>query len=259
MIAGIPTKEYVESIERGVVPEKPPVCATYATNSQVSLGDAIEGLLSRGYYDLSGLDSLLTSTKTHPDYVRPMTDYEAKNRVRMKGIYPILTMEWVRQVAEWIGDRKTLEVMAGTGWLARALAECGANVTATDSYSWHFMKTVQRVYPIQKMKAETAIKKLGGDAELLIICWPDFRTRDVCVAAEEWGPDRPILYIGEGNGGACACSEFFSRFEEEEEPQVLIPSWPCLHDRLSVGRYREAPEGIEFDEFGCEVYNGVSI
>jgi hypothetical protein len=53
-----------------------------------------------------------------------------------KGIYCFYSKPLIRKLADMIGDRRTLELAAGDGTLARFLIGSGVNITATDDYSW---------------------------------------------------------------------------------------------------------------------------
>lgn len=49
----------------------------------------------------------------------------------------LISKDWIKPFAEWIGQRKCLEIMAGHGMLSKALRDEGVNVIAvTDDFSW---------------------------------------------------------------------------------------------------------------------------
>ena len=56
--------------------------------------------------------------------------------VQPRGIYCFYSRPLVRALAERIGDRPCVEIAAGDGTLARFLRDAGADVTATDDFSW---------------------------------------------------------------------------------------------------------------------------
>ena len=53
-----------------------------------------------------------------------------------RGMWALVYRSFARKLAVWIGNRRVLEVMAGRGWLAKALSEEGVSIIATDDNSW---------------------------------------------------------------------------------------------------------------------------
>lgn len=164
-----------------------------------------------------------------------------------KGMFAFVSWEWVRPLAGWIGERKVLEVMSGAGWLARALTGMGVSVCATDNNSWlkeHEKKWEHQV-DIEELGAIEAIEKYGRQVDLLIISWPymDEDAYNVLVKMHEVNPAALIIYIGE-IGGCCASESFFEHYEYIEDEQFeqvsrKFRSWPCIHDILTLGKYKD--------------------
>ena len=167
--------------------------------------------------------------------------YEPRSEAQRLGMYALVTTPFAAALAQWIGDRTVLEIMSGVGWLAKALTQQGTTIIATDSYKWFRRPESHRwkfVHPIRCFRADTAVRRFP-EADVLIVSWP-WMDRDVCVACEAWGPDRPILYIGESEDGCTACTEFFSHFEDDPNAPVFPhQTWSGIHDKPRVGRYQK--------------------
>lgn len=168
--------------------------------------------------------------------------YLLKDKLRKLGMFSVVDQYWTKQLAKWIGDRKCLEIMSGWGWLAKALSEHGVDVTATDDYSWHRYEDIKQVHQIEKLEAQVAIKKYV-DAEVLLCCWP-YMDDDFAEACKVWGPDRPIIYIGEDYGGCTASDAFFEGFKElEPQPvEIDILAWSGIHDGVQIGHWKKNSE-----------------
>ena len=50
--------------------------------------------------------------------------------------FSLVSLDWIIPLSKWIGSRKCLEVMSGTGSLSFALKQQGINIKATDNFSW---------------------------------------------------------------------------------------------------------------------------
>jgi len=152
-------------------------------------------------------------------------------------MWAIVTREWTERLADWIGDRKCLEIMAGSGWLSKALSEFGVDIIATDDFSWGFHKKHRKyVFPIEKMNATLAIR-LNTDREILIVSWP-YMDRAIEYACREWGNERPIVYIGEDYGGCTATDYFHKNFQKDHSaPRIPLLTWPGIHDEIMIGKW----------------------
>jgi hypothetical protein len=162
--------------------------------------------------------------------------WAARDIVIKYGMWAIVDMQWTRRLSGWIGSRSCLEIMAGAGWLARALSDHGVRIIATDNQSWNEQHAnMKHVYPVGQLSAINAVTKYSATADILIVSWPPYEGMDICRACAAWGSERPIAYIGEGVGGCNAPNEFFHLFEIEE--RINIPQWDGIHDYLMIGHY----------------------
>ncbi|MCM1216002.1 MAG: hypothetical protein NC548_15955 [Lachnospiraceae bacterium] len=124
----------------------------------------------------------------------------------------------------YIGNRKCLEVCAGTGWLSSLLLDAGIDIIATDlgtwEKRWNFtdwskqrIKFIDMDIPIDAVKA---INKYS-DAEIVIMSWPEYESplaNLVLNKCLETGKE--LIYIGEDQGGCTADDSFFETIYEKD-------------------------------------------
>lgn len=158
-----------------------------------------------------------------------------------RGMWAIVYRTWTDQLAEWIGDRKVLEIMAGYGWLARALADAGVSVIASDNGSWNNIphrRIRKPLYDIHEIDAIDAIHKF--DYDVVICSWPPYGDDEIVRVANElyyMYQDKDFVYIGESWGGCNAPQVFFSMFMPyDEQPVDKFMNWNGIHDEVVVGR-----------------------
>ncbi len=180
-----------------------------------------------------------------------MTHYMDAMKLRSwcneRGLWTVIDQVWTRALAQWAGDRTVLEIMAGAGWLAKALTENGVHVVATDDFSWGYRhRQMELVHEVQRFDATEAARQFPAD--ILLVSWPPYGDEQIIKACNAWGPDRPIVYIGEGEGGCNAPDPFWARFyEPDDAPAIPLMSWPGLHDQVIVGTWREPESEDEND------------
>jgi len=167
------------------------------------------------------------------------THRDARDECVERGMWAIVYQAFAQSLASWIDGRKVLEIMAGAGWLAKALQDEGCTVVATDSGDWNERHSKQVfLTDVVKVEATEAIKQ-HPDAEILLISWPPYGEQAVVDACQAWGPGRPIIYIGESDGGCNAPEEFFAHFKEmSDPPDIDVMSWEGLHDHAVFGYWK---------------------
>jgi len=191
----LPIQEYLNCIEQGIIPDYPP-----------------ESLDLTEFYKINPRDFC---TK--------------------RGLWTVIDKQWTKQLSKWIGRRKVLEIMAGGGWLSKALSEHGTKIMATDDYSWDndshpLMKRVYNVIPSHSLEAIALY-----NADILLCSWPPYADEAMYRAARLWGNKKPIIMIGEGQGGCTATDEFFENFRVEKS--IYIPQWWGFHDYIQIGYF----------------------
>ena len=162
--------------------------------------------------------------------------YQARRRTQRKyGMWSMVDSLWTRDLADWIGERICLEVMAGAGWLAKALTEHGVQLIATDYDAKAKWGKRSSVHPIKPLDACTAVAS-HPEAEVLLVSWPPYNDAEIESLAEAWGSAHPIIYIGEAHGGCTATESFCTHFQVTK--RLKIPQWPGLHDEVMIGYYQ---------------------
>jgi len=199
-----PTEQFLDSVEKGIIPDYPPQFDEDTFNS-----------------------SFLSVTA------------KARSFCTKRGMWAIVDKQWTKELAKWIDDRKCLEIMAGVGWLSKALSNHGIDIIATDDSSWTTKgkrhENMSPVHPIEKLDAINAIKKYK-ERDILLVSWPPYTDETIVKCCDEWGYDKPIIYIGEGEGGCCATKSFWLRFKEADNvPRIELPKWGGIHDYIFVG------------------------
>jgi hypothetical protein len=207
MYKTIPVEIFLEYIDQCEIPPYPP--ETYRFNYQDKVGFS---LLECGL------------------------NYEAKLIANNQGMWAIVDLAWTKKLADWIDGRKVLEVMAGRGWLAKALNHYDVDIVATDNKSWHEGQTL---FDIERKDAVAAARESDG-FDIMIMSWPPYAEPLATETCKAWGTDRPIVYIGENEGGCCADDDFFDHFSRiKGQPGIYVPQWYGLHDWLEIGYWRE--------------------
>lgn len=156
-------------------------------------------------------------------------------------LWTMINKMWVSELALWIGNRRVLEIMSGTGWLAKGLSEQGISIKATDSKAWavHRRPSLPYVFPVQKMDAEVAVKKYRDQYDVLLVSWPPYGDKRLHYACLAWG-SKPILYIGEENG--CTADDRFHVHMDMQALDLSYPRWFGMHDRVYLGHYDQKRE-----------------
>lgn len=168
--------------------------------------------------------------------------YEARDKCNERGMWPIVDMAWTKQLADWIGQRSALEIMAGGGWIAKALNQHGADIVATDDYSWAGKHSQMiPVYPVGRLHALEAVVTIPAD--ILLISWPPYGDETISAACRLWDSAKPIIYIGENDGGCNAPESFWECFQVDNSvPHFPMVSWDGIHDYVMIG-YWVDPRG----------------
>ncbi|KKN81105.1 hypothetical protein LCGC14_0323240 [marine sediment metagenome] len=162
-----------------------------------------------------------------------MRDCDARDLATLRfGMWALVDMQWTSRLADWIGRRTVLEIMAGNGWLCKALGLHGVRCIATDNREQDW--PTPPVFPVRKVPAVKAVKRYRAD--VLIVSWPPYEC-DAIVEACRWHGPRPLVYIGEGDGGCNAPASFWEHFDGDIL-EVGLPQWQHIHDWVWVGRWR---------------------
>lgn len=155
-----------------------------------------------------------------------------------RGMWALVDLTWTDDLAHWIGSREVIEVMAGAGWLAKALNIHGVKIIATDNLSWNGEKTHRNIKPVYEIKEFEGIRAVDEfcDADILLCSWPPYGRKSIIKICKAWGGEKPIIYIGEDQGGCNAPDDFFDAFQVIKE--MNVPQHYGLHDICQIGYFR---------------------
>lgn len=161
------------------------------------------------------------------------TARQVRKPTQSLGIYALVAQDWVNAVAErWIKERTCLEVMTGTGILALALRNAGVDVIATDDMSWEIKHNF--IDDIKWCDARHATH-IYRDREILIMCWPPQGELVAHECLKRW-KGKPVIYIGEHQGGCTADDRFHEHFNILDE--IEIPNYYSFYDKAYLGEYQ---------------------
>lgn len=146
-----------------------------------------------------------------------------------------ITKNWVRPLSKWIGKRKCLEIMSGSGALTYALKEEGVLIKATDDFSWN--KPFKPWIQVENIDCIAAIEKYGREVDFIMCSWPymDDTAYRALLKMREVNPKCRMIYIGEGNCGCTADENFFEAIYIDnvkgfEEAVKKFTQWEGMHD-----------------------------
>ena len=172
-------------------------------------------------------------------------------------MWTLVDMTWTGALADFMRNYSeihglrtgVLEVMSGFGHLAKALKENGLAVKATDLMDGYGhevknaageMNTERFVHQIDRMGAAAAVRRYGKNFDWLLCSWPPYADDAMTRAAEAWGTEKPIIFIGEDYGGCNADDEFYEHFKLiDPQPDIPLLRWWGMHDRVMIGHWSE--------------------
>ncbi|MFC6275162.1 SAM-dependent methyltransferase [Levilactobacillus tangyuanensis] len=140
------------------------------------------------------------------------------------GMWAYTSEPVVNDLAEFVGDRSVLEVMAGNGYISKGLRDAGKTVYATDSQSWTAENETGRhtLTPIEPLTALEAFEKYQNDVGVVVMSWsPDGVPVDweLLQAIRASAADVDFVVIGEKDG-ATDSAAFWQHAELLDNPTV---------------------------------------
>ena len=164
--------------------------------------------------------------------------------IREQG-FAVVCKKWIKPLAEWIGKRKCLEVMAGCGSISYALQQEGVNIIATDNFSWDghnsWNSTKKYFTDIENIDCVKAVEKYGKDIDIIIMSWAymDDNAYKTLIKMREINPSAIMIVIGEGQGGCTANDDFFEEINIIKDEKInyincLYETWDGLYDFIML-------------------------
>lgn len=153
--------------------------------------------------------------------------------------FALIDKVFARKLAEYIGNSKCLEIMAGLGSLSFALREQGVDIITTDNKdpSWNNCFDRSREWcSVEQIDCIEAIEKYGDEVDYVICCWPPMDCEDlemqICEACKKH--NCKIIYIGEYGDGCNFSYEFFNRITSIGS--IDIKRWISIFDFCGIYR-----------------------
>ena len=167
--------------------------------------------------------------------------YSVRDEVIRLAGYCFLSYNWIRPLAKWVGERRCLEIMCGSGALSKGLQNCGVKILATDNYRWEenrFCWYENAWTQIEQLDGVSAIRKYGKSVDLVVCSWPyvDDDCYKSLLTMRKVNPRAMMIYIGEERGRNTANDNFFDaiRIVDDSGFQEAIKAFRSsyqLHDK----------------------------
>ncbi|UIF28646.1 SAM-dependent methyltransferase [Levilactobacillus brevis] len=121
------------------------------------------------------------------------------------GMWAYTSAPFVADLANFVGDRAVLEVMAGNGYISKGLRDAHKTVYATDSQAWTAENETGRhpLTPIESLAAVDAWQKYQDKVGVVVMSWsPDGLPLDweLLQALRATNRDVDFVVIGEPHG-----------------------------------------------------------
>lgn len=130
----------------------------------------------------------------------------------------------IKQLSDFIGSSKCLEVCSGRGLWAKLLQLSGSHVTATDSFASDLnMKTFTEV---EKLNAIAAVEKYH-DHDILMVCWAH-----IPFEIPQNFKGNKIIFIGEEDG--CTSNPPDERFWKKTNTHIDYKPMIGLYDMCLI-------------------------
>lgn len=160
--------------------------------------------------------------------------------------YALVTKKWIDPLANFLKDKKCIELFAGLGTITKALKDKGIDIIATDSYEWvnagHQFANNRFWTDIEMIDALKAIEKYK-DADYFIISWCPYCSEasyEALMKMREIAPNARLIHIGENYEGCTDSDKFFENIEVVDDEYFInnisynFDSWDGIHDCISL-------------------------
>ena len=138
--------------------------------------------------------------------------------------YAAPTPEAVSAIADFLGERRTLEVCAGLGLWTRLLRDAGASVLATDADPQG-----EAAYVCVERQDATAAVAGHPACDALLLCWPPHRKPVAADALRGFRGSR-VVAVGDVRFTGDAAYHAALGRDWRLERSLPLPSWPGIED-----------------------------
>lgn len=192
------------------------------------------GILNKDSYDLfkptNEFQLNMTLSLFRDDYI---------NRY---GFY-LVSEDFLEKSVKLFGNKKILEVGAGSGFLSSCLEYNGLDIIATDKQiennPYGFNNKNQKLIEVDSIQF---LKENKNNFDVILMSWPDYSSNFADTILKHMKADQILIYIGESYGGCTANDNFFDRLEKSTillENETLefknsSFSWFGIHDKVRI-------------------------
>lgn len=151
--------------------------------------------------------------------------------------YTLVTQSFCQKLANFIGNKKVLEIMAGTGCLTYGLRSCGVTIHATDDLSEGLYERFW-IDDLEQLDCIESIKKYGRSIDYVLVSWAADKAPLLTVVGllNHINPNAEIIYIGEPKGGCTGHDALWNMvtpicYDTFYQAVLSYRSWYGLHDK----------------------------
>jgi hypothetical protein len=130
-----------------------------------------------------------------------------------------------------------LEVGCGSAYWSYELNKAGILTIATDPGTGHYAEIISCGMPWMPMKRLKGVEAVEShQAHTLLIVWPDLGPLSWSSETLAAYRGQTVIYVGEYEGGCTGDERFHEILHDEfaESGEVLIPTFPGIHDSLQI-------------------------
>ena len=163
--------------------------------------------------------------------------------------FSLYSSEEIQILAEFIGDKKAVEIGCGSGFLVSLLLPACPKLVGVDNYvskyffSNHGVTLDNKQHSVLRTDGQYYLEN-NKDVDILLLVWPDLHSTIAYDAVESVRPGTAVVYKGEGKGGCTGTDEFHdllfddskfaSDYELTRELNGVSNSFYGIHDRWYV-------------------------
>ena len=183
-----------------------------------------------------------------------LSDYDLYSKRKtycVERCWTIITPKLIEEMVNFIGNRKVVEIMAGTGYLSGLLKQHmddnginSDNITAYDDMSWYKSKTVGKLWSYKGKVVVTPYEGIPdiSSADIVLLTWPPYKDTTCLEYLKQMKSGQILIYNGEGYGGCTGTDEMYDLLEDQFDPydptsygvyepfSTVTKVWSGIHD-----------------------------